>query len=182
MSDAFDETIEKLRAEIGDHVRALKANDEWAEVEKLYRALGVIEGLAGSSRTSLADLFGFSDESAGGAYVRAGEFMGRDAVDAAKLYLEKKKDAASSLDEIMGAVEKGGASQISRDALRVSLVRSTWDVFKAPGQDLYTLVKFLPHVRRGKKKSGAERPSTNDQESAAVGSSDAETEPATEEV
>jgi hypothetical protein len=159
----FEETIEKLRKEIEGHIRDLKQTEAWAQTDKIYRALGTIEELAGQSRTSLAELFGFAD--AGTATVIDGEFMGMDALDAAKLYMEKKKAAASRLDEIMEAIQKGGAQQISREALSTKLSRSTWDVAKAPGQELYTLVKFLPHMKRGgKKKSGqsAEPEATED--------------------
>ena len=81
-----------------------------------------------------------------------------EALNAAKLYLEKRKSEAASLDEIVEAITKGGANTVSRDVLRTSLGRSTWDVVKAPDQELYQLIKFAPHVKRGKKKSGqAER-------------------------
>jgi hypothetical protein len=149
----FDETIEKLKGEIEGHVARLKSNDAWSQVEKIYRALGTIEELAGVPKTTLTELFGFSDSSTGATVVQ-GEFMGMEALDAAKLYMEKKKAVASSLDEIIEAIQKGGAQQVNRDTLRTSLGRSTWDVAKAPGQELYTLVKFLPHLKRGKKKVG----------------------------
>jgi hypothetical protein len=152
MSDSFSETIEKLRAEIETHVSSIKSQPAWIQVEKLYRALGTIEELAEVPKTTLADLFGFAD--AGSAVtVRAGEFIGMDALDAAKVYLEKKKAEAASLDEIVDALQKGGANLVNRDVLAKSLARSTWDVVKAPGQELYQLVKYAPHVKRGKKKS-----------------------------
>ena len=154
MSDSFAETIEKLRAEIATHVSALKSQVAWAQAEKLYRALGTIEELAEVPRTTLADLFGFADTGSS-VTVRAGEFIGMDALDAAKMYLEKKKAEAASLDEIVDALQKGGANTVARDTLATSLARSIWDVVKAPGQELYQLVKYAPHVRRGKKKSSA---------------------------
>lgn len=166
--NTFDETIEKLKAEIEGHVATLKGNETWAQVEKIYRALGTIEELAGLPRTSLAELFGFAEAHAT-ATVAPGEFMGMEALEAAKLYLEKKKSVASSLEEVMEALQKGGAQQVGRDVLRISLARSTWDVQKAPGQDLYTLVKFLPHVKRGKKKAAqVERPQEASAEEPAV--------------
>lgn len=165
---SFDETIEKLKEEIEGHIAKLKGSDAWADAEKLYRALGTIEELAATPKTTLAELFGFADANSG-ATVTPGEFMGMDAVAAAKLYMEKKKAIASTLDEILDALQKGGAQQVGRDALRTSLSRSTWDLQKAPGQDLYTLVKYLPHVKRGKgKKSGqtTEGPDTTTETSA----------------
>jgi|HubBroStandDraft_6_1064221.scaffolds.fasta_scaffold246140_2 hypothetical protein len=161
----FDETIEKLRSEIEGHIATLKATEAWTQAEKIYRALGTIEELAGTSKTSLAELFGFSDASA--VSVTQGEFMGMDALDAAKLYMEKKKAVASSLDEIIEAIQKGGAQSVGRESLSTKLSRSTWDVAKAPGQELYTLVKFLPHLKRGKKKPGqAESGNVTDADSA----------------
>jgi hypothetical protein len=149
----FNDTIEKLKSEIEGHIATLKGNDAWVQTEKIYRALGTIEELAGAPRTSLAELFGFSD-AVGTASVIQGEFMGMDALVAAKNYMKKKKAVASSLDEIIEAIQKGGAQGVGRDALATKLSRSTWDVAKAPDQELYTLVEFLPHLKRGKRKSG----------------------------
>lgn len=153
MPDSFNDTIEKLKTEIGTNVSVLKGNPAWAQVEKLYRALTTIEDLAEQPQTPLAQLFGIAD-AASNVSVRPGEFIGMDALDAAKAYLEKKKAEAASLDEIVDALQKGGANTVSRDTLSTSLARSTWDVVKAPGQELYQLVKFSPHVKRGKKKTG----------------------------
>lgn len=59
----------------------------------------------------------------------------------------------------MDAIAKGGANTVTRDSLATSLARSTWDVVKAPGQELYQLVKYAPHVKRGgKKKAGLMAP------------------------
>ena len=153
MADSFLSTIEKLKAEIATHVSAIKNEVAWTQIEKIYRALNTIEDLAEVPKTSLAQLFGFSDADSS-ASVRPGEFIGMDALDAAKAYLEKKKAEAASLDEIMDALQKGGANSVNRDSLSTSLARSTWDVVKAPGQELYQLVKHSPHVKRGKKKTG----------------------------
>ncbi|MGA3333415.1 MAG: hypothetical protein ABSC62_04530 [Terracidiphilus sp.] len=152
MTNGFTETIEKIMAEIETHVSSLKSNPEWTQIEKLYRALSTIEGLAEVPQTTLAEIFGFSDAGSR-VSVRAGEFIGMDALDAAKAYLEKKQDSAASLDEIVDALQTGGANLVARDSLRTSLARSTWDVVKAPGQELYQLVKYAPHVKRGKKKA-----------------------------
>jgi len=152
MKDSFSDTIEKLRSEIGGHVSQIKSQAAWSQIEKLYRALGTIEELAEVPRTTLADLFGFAD-AAVSVSVKPGEFIGMEALDAAKAYLEKKKAEAASLDEILDALQKGGANQAGREALSTSLARSTWDVVKAPGQELYQLVKYSPHVKRGKKRT-----------------------------
>jgi hypothetical protein len=147
----LDETVLKLKTEIATHVSKMKATESWTEVEKLFTALNTIEGLNETPKTSLAELFGFSSEGEA-VSVRAGEFIGMDPVEAAKKYLEKKKTTASSLDEIMDALDKGGAERATRESLATSLARSTWDVVKAPGQELYTLVKYTPHVSRGRRK------------------------------
>jgi hypothetical protein len=151
MANSFLETIEKLKGEIENHVQVVKADPAWAQIEKLYRALTTIEDLAEVPQTTLSALFGFAGATSG-VSVRPGEFIGMDALEAAKTYLEKKKDVAASLDEIVDALQKGGANLVGRDSLRTSLGRSTWDVVKAPGQELYQLVKHSPHVKRGKKK------------------------------
>lgn len=143
---SFDETVEKLKAEIEGHIATIKATDAWGQAEKIYRALGTIEELAGKPKTSLADLFGFATAVV---TVKKGEFIGKDAVAAAKEYLKKKGEAAD-LDEIVEAINVGGASNVSRESLRISLARSTWDIQKAPDQELY---KYAP--RKGKKKAGA---------------------------
>jgi hypothetical protein len=156
----FTDTIEKLKSELEGHIASLKATEAWLQAEKIYRALGTIEELAGAPKTSLAELFGFTDAGSVATVVQ-GEFMGMDALEATKLYMEKKKAVASSIEEIFEALRVGGAEQISGDSLRTKLARSTWDVVKAPGQDLYTLAKHLPHVKRGKRKPGqAEEPET----------------------
>jgi hypothetical protein len=152
----FDETIEKLKGEIDGHVAVLKSNESWLQIEKIYKALGTIEELAGVPPTSLVQLLGVVDGTTSYVSVRPGEFIGMEALDAAKLYMEKKKEQASSLDEILEAIQKGGAQTASRNDLRTSLGRSNWDVVKAQGQEIYTLLKYAPHVKRGKgKKSGS---------------------------
>jgi hypothetical protein len=152
----FDETLEKLKGEIEENIAALKSNEAWSQVEKLFRALGTIEELAGVEKTTLADLFGFADAGSSAIKVKRGEFIGMDPVAAAKLYLQKKESEAATLDEIMEAIQVGGAQSADRDKLRISLARSTWDVVKAPDQELYQLLKYAPHVKRGKKKTASE--------------------------
>lgn len=147
---SFDDTILKLKTEIAAHVAQIKDTPSWREIEKLFTALNTIEGLAENPKTSLSEIFGFALDGAG-VSVQPGEFIGMDAVDAAKQYMEKKQATASSLDEILEALEKGGAEKVARASLATSLARSTWDVVKAPGQELYTLLKYVPHVKRGRK-------------------------------
>jgi hypothetical protein len=167
----FDDTIDKLKSEIAGHVSQLKANPSWIEIEKLFTALNTIEGLSENpTKTSLAEVFGFSSNGET-VSVQAGEFIGMDALEAAKLYMEKKKATASSLDEIIDAIEKGGAQNPTRDALAMSLARSTWDVVKAPRQELYTLAKYAPHVKRGRKKPEKNESDSDSESSAAASAS-----------
>jgi hypothetical protein len=147
MAGSLNETIEKLKSEIEEHVVALKSEPAWAEVEKLYRALGTIEELADTPHTSLVELFGIEDGVAGKSVrVKDGEFYGLEPLDAAKRFLKRKGEAAK-LDVIMEALITGGV-QADKDTLRMSLSRSTWDVAKV-GDDLYGLLEFYPHVKRG---------------------------------
>ena len=162
---SFDETIAKLKAEIASHVAKVKANESWVEIEKLFTALNTIEGLSEAPKTSLSEIFGFSTEG-DAVSVRPGEFIGMDPVEAAKRYMDKKKATASTLDEILDAIAKGGAQSVPRDSLATSLARSTWDVVKAPGQELYTLAKHVPHVKRGRKKQAADDAQAAQEESA----------------
>jgi hypothetical protein len=154
MSSGFSETIEKLRSEIEASIATLKTNPAWEQMEKLYRALTTIEDLADEQpRTSLVDLFGFGnvEPAARSARVKQGEYFGLEALDASKRYLKRKGEAAT-LDEIMSAViETGRANKVDKDQLRMSLSRSTWDVAKVD-EDLYGLLEFFPHIKRGKKK------------------------------
>jgi hypothetical protein len=151
MASSLNETIEKIKSEIGGHVTILKSNGSWAEVEKLYRALGTIEELAEAPHTSLVELFGIEDSTAGGGKfvrVKDGEFYGLEPLDAAKKFLKRKGEAAT-LVSIMEALKTGGV-KADEDTLRLSLSRSTWDVAKV-GEDLYGLLEFYPHIKRGAK-------------------------------
>jgi hypothetical protein len=150
MADTFNDTITKLRSEIEGHVAAIKGEPSWAQIEKLYRALGTIEELADQPRTSLVELFGISDGAGRDVRVRQGEFYGLEPLEAAKRFLKKKGEAAS-LDVILAGLETGGV-KADKDLLRKSLSRSTWEIAKV-GEDLYGLLEFYPHVKRGKKKT-----------------------------
>jgi hypothetical protein len=155
MASSLTETIDKLKSEIGTHITIIKSNPSWAEVDKLYRALGTIEELAEVPRTSLVQLFGIEDGTSTGTFVRVkdGEFYGLEPLEAAKRFLKRKGEAAS-LTVIMEALKTGGITA-NEDTLRLSLSRSTWDVAKV-GDDLYGLLEFYPHVKRGNKgKKGA---------------------------
>jgi hypothetical protein len=158
MAGSLNETVEKLKSEIGSHIAAIKSEPAWTQIEKLYRALGTIEELAETPRTSLVELFGIEDGTGNNVRIKKGEFYGLEALDAAKRFLKRKGEAAS-LDDIMSALNEGGV-QANVETLRLSLSRSTWDVAKV-GDDLYGLLEFYPHVKRGGK--GKKAASANDE-------------------
>jgi hypothetical protein len=161
MVDSLNETITKLKSEIEEHVATIKSDPAWTQIDKLYRALGTIEELADQPRTSLVELFGIEGASGHVVRVKEGEFYGLEPLDAAKRFLKKKGEAAS-LDAIIMAIGVGGVTA-NKDNLRMSLSRSTWDVAKV-GDDLYGLLEFYPHVKRGNRgkkaaSNAAEEPS-----------------------
>src|SRR5450631_1429187 len=114
----FTETIAKLKAEIVDHVAAIKSEPAWTQIEKLYRALGTIEELAETPPTSLVELFGIQDGAGKNVRVKDGEFYGLEPLDAAKRFLKRKGEAAT-LDEIVAAIQTGGIVLPSKDNLRL---------------------------------------------------------------
>jgi hypothetical protein len=56
----YSETIEGLKKELESYVATLKSATDWPEFERLYRALGTIEELAGVPKTTLEQLFGIT--------------------------------------------------------------------------------------------------------------------------
>jgi len=56
----YSETIDSLKKELETYVVALKSATDWPEFERLYRALGTIEELAGVPKTTLEQLFGIA--------------------------------------------------------------------------------------------------------------------------
>ena len=146
MADTLGDTIIKLKSEIESHVATIKSDPAWTQIDKLYRALGTIEELAEQPRTSLVELFGIESSTGRDVRVKQGEFYGLEALEAAKRFLKKKGEAAS-LDAIIAGLDTGGV-QANKDTLRLSLSRSTWDIAKV-GEDMYGLLEFYPHVKRG---------------------------------
>jgi|SRR5579872_548714 len=53
----YAETIAGLKKELESYVTSLKSATDWPEFERLYRALGTIEELAGAPKTTLEELF-----------------------------------------------------------------------------------------------------------------------------
>jgi len=148
MTKSLESAVEELRAQIARHVEELQQNEHWREIRKLHAGLGVLEGLCGQPQTELSALLGLSNENAG-PKISEWEFAGMQPLDAAKNYLRMiaPKKKAAKLDEILKGLEEGGLKGANREDLRISLARSTYEVYKI-GDDLYGLLEFFPHVKR----------------------------------
>jgi hypothetical protein len=143
------------------HRRTYLHNQHWREIQKLYTGLGVLEGLCNQPKTELSTLLGIGSE-ADVPKIEKWDFAGMEPLDAAKKYLRMiaPKRKAAPLDEIVKSLEEGGL-KAGRDDLRISLSRSTYEVYKV-SDDVYGLLEFFPHVKekRGsaKKKAAAGEP------------------------
>ena len=147
MDDTLKAAADQVKQQLRDKVEAIKADPQMAEVLKLQKGLNSLEDILGEPYTSLSELFGLDSAEVG---VKPGEFYGLEPLDAAKRYLKKRGGSPRSLVDIVEALKMGGCSA-SRDDLRLSLSRSTYDIVKA-GEDLYGLIEYFPHVKRGRKK------------------------------
>jgi len=147
MDNPLKAAAEQVRQQLQDKVEAIKSDPQMAEVLKLQKGLNSLEDLLGEPHTSLSELFGLDSAEVG---IKPGEFYGLEPLDAAKRYLKKRGGAPRSLADILEALKSGGCPA-SRDDLRLSLSRSTYDIVKA-GEDLYGLIEYFPHVKRGRKK------------------------------
>jgi hypothetical protein len=117
------------------------------ELQRLYSGLGVLEELCGLPKTDLSSLLDIAGS--GTARIEKYAFVSDTPLDAAKKYLRMiaPKQKAASLEEILAALESGGLKP-NRDELRLSLSRSTVEIYKA-GEDVYGLVENFPNVKRG---------------------------------
>ena len=140
--------LDELAADVGGHLE---------EAQRAVQVMNAIEAKYGLPQTALGALVqGFSAEpgSAGQAArtaagirtvgIRPDEYLGKSALDAAKLYLAQLGHAAA-VAEIADAVSKGGAAIKGgadwRDQLEMSMIRSVADVVKV--QDgVFGLAKF----------------------------------------
>ena len=153
MANPIQTAADDLKRQLAEKVEAIKALPEMAEVLTLQQALNALEDVLKAQRTTLAEAFGLNKEVA--TAIRPDEFYGLSPLDAAKKYL-KKRGEARPLSEIIEAIKSGGCSVGKADDLRTSLSRSTYEVAKV-GEDLYGLVEFYKHLKRGgKKKNGGE--------------------------
>jgi hypothetical protein len=155
MSNGLTEAADKVRHEVKEKVEAIRSDSRMSEVLKLHRLLNGLEEVAGEPLTQLAALFGLEGvtNEAPALSIRADEYYGLTPLEAAKRYL-KRKGQARPFQEIVVAVRSGGCKVDNEDELRRSMTRSTYEVAKV-GEDLFGLVEFYSHVKRGKKRAGA---------------------------
>jgi hypothetical protein len=148
MSDTIRNTIAELKRQIAEQVAAIKADPKLVEILKLHQAVNTLENLLSERQTPLSEAFGLDS---GTPTVKPGEFFGLTPLDAAKSYL-KRRGEAREFKDIVAAIRMGGVpiAVSEEDQLRVSLGRSTLEVAKI-ADDLYGLLEFYPHVKRGGK-------------------------------
>ena len=147
MTDSLTNAVAELKGKIAGHVAALKDDENWREIQRLYQGLGVLEDLCKMPKTELTELLGIAADDS----VKIGkyEFAGQPPLEAAKQFLRKiaPKQKAASLADILAALESGGL-KAKEDDLRISLSRSTMEIYKA-GEDIYGLLENFPHIKRG---------------------------------
>lgn len=170
MTDSLQTAVTDLKSRIGIHILALRENQDWREIQRLYAGLGVLEDLCGLARTDLSSLLGIGDAATA---IGKLEFAGQPPLDAAKQYLQKiaPKQKAASLDDILDALQRGGL-KANRDDLRISLSRSI-EIYKA-GEDIYGLVESFPHIKR--RNPGRRKAATGNGDNSAEITTEAETD------
>jgi hypothetical protein len=147
MADALTDAVVELKLKIAELVAAFQADENWREIQRLHAGLNALEEICKVPKTDLVALLGIGIE--GRPKIKQYEFAGLPPLEAAKQYLRKiaPDQKAASLDEILVVLESGGL-KANRDDLRISLSRSTTEIYKA-GEDIYGLVENFPHIKRG---------------------------------
>jgi hypothetical protein len=147
MPDALENAVIDLRGKIAEQVATLQAEASWREIRRLHAAINALEDIREMPRTDLASILGIGAEDR--PKISKYEFAGLPPLEAAKQYLRKiaPNQKAASLDEIVTALESGNL-KANRDELRISLSRSTTEIYKT-GEDIYGLVENFPHIKRG---------------------------------
>jgi hypothetical protein len=147
MADALENAVVDLKGKIAEQVIALQAEASWREIQRLHTGLNALEDICKLPRTELAAVLGIG--SIDRPTIKPYEFAGLPALDAAKQYLRKiaPNQKAASLDQILTGLESGNL-KANRDELRISLSRSTTEIYKT-GEDIYGLVENFPHIKRG---------------------------------
>jgi hypothetical protein len=165
MSQALLSAVEELRSSVALLAHAIREDERISEIRKLLSTLNGLEDLCGQERTSLGSILSFEeseDAPARGPLIQPDEFYGLDALVAAKKFL-KKRGKAVPFRDIVAAIKAGGGEPGNEDKLKVSLARSTWDIAKI-GEDMFGLLEFYPHVKRGKKKTPSGKEPVGEQE------------------
>jgi hypothetical protein len=147
MTDVLENAEINLKAKIAEHVSALHGQESWQEILRVHAALNALEGIRKVPKTDLVTLLGIVRDDQ--PRIAKHEFAGLPPLEAAKRFLRKigPQQTAASLDEIVAAL-KSGSLDADRDDLRISLSRSTTEIYKA-GEDIYGLVENFPHIKRG---------------------------------
>ena len=155
----FASAIEELKKDLLETASEIKNDPRLAQMLKTLKALNGLEELDGAPKTSLSEVLDLDVEpqseiksKAVQPQVRFDEFVGLRAIDAAKRYLKKFRDARP-FNEIVDAINTGSGKTLSEDEvtkLKNSLTRSTFHIIKIG--DRYGLLENYPNVQRGKKR------------------------------
>jgi hypothetical protein len=139
MGDPVKEMAAQLRRLTEEKAAAIRSTPDFAELLRLHQSLNGLERAMNEAPTLLGEFFGieFSGTStqsmpaprASMPAVRVDEFFNMDALEAAKAYIKKHRDARP-FQEIVTAIRNGGGKVESEDKLRTGLGRSTLDVVK----------------------------------------------------
>lgn len=166
MADALESAVADLKGKIAEQVTALQAETSWREIQRLHAGLNALEEICKLPKTPLATVLGIGSEHKPA--IKPYEFAGQPPLEAAKQYLRKiaPDQKAASLDEILAALESGSL-KANKDDLRISLSRSTTEIYKT-GEDIYGLVENFPHIKRGT--PGRKRSTANAQTGSGSGS------------
>lgn len=149
MNEELVPLVGQLKKQVLQAVSELRSDPKMKQILGLHAGLIALEDTCGLPKTSLAELFDLQEK----VQVRPTEFYGLEPLDAAKKYLYKKGADGAAFPEIVIAIRSGGCElrPSEEPTLRTSLSRSTLDVAKI-SDDLYGLLEFFPHVKRGGRK------------------------------
>jgi hypothetical protein len=161
MSNNLSTALDLIRQDLNVIADQIKADPKITEAVKLLAGLNALEDVDGQPRTTLADILNLGSGSTAGmrasGVTRPDEYYGLEPLEAAKRVL-RKLGRSANMAEIMSGIKSGGGETGSEDTLRLSLARSTVEIAKI-GDDLFGLLEFFPHIKRGrpgrKKKNGA---------------------------
>jgi hypothetical protein len=146
MSAEIQNAADVLRSKASEKVEEMKGDPRMVEVIQFIAALNALEVVLQQPKTTLAALFGFSDEeSKVSAAIGLDEFVNISPLVAAKRYLEKVGRPARTLDDIIKGIRSGAGDVPNKSDLRIKLNRSG-DV-KVVGDDLFGLAAWYPKKR-----------------------------------